>query len=210
MNIGPHEHCILDAGLTRGTFSFHGATRDVYRGGDGPPIILLPELPGITPETVTLCERLMRAGYSVVLPSLFGEPGKPIVPQAALQVFQNVCVSREFSVLAGRKESPISDWLRALARFEHKKHGGPGVGVIGMCFTGGFALAMMLDESVIAPVLSVPASRAVGRHRSRARARPGRARAREAALPGRAPVRDRPALQRRPHVSQAALRAPAP
>ena len=67
-----------------------------------------------------------------------------------------MCVSREFSVLAGRKESPISDWLRALARFEHKKHGGPGVGVIGMCFTGGFALAMMLDESVIAPVLSQP------------------------------------------------------
>jgi dienelactone hydrolase len=156
VTIGPYEQCILDAGLARGSFSFHGATRDVYRGGDGPPIVLLPELPGITPETVSLCQRLMKAGYSVVLPSLFGEPGMPTLPRATLNVFSNVCVSREFSVLAGRKESPISDWLRALARFEHRKHGGPGVGVIGMCFTGGFALAMMLDESVIAPVLAQP------------------------------------------------------
>jgi dienelactone hydrolase len=151
-----YEQCILDAGLARGTFSFHGATRDVYRGGKGPTIILLPELPGITPETVGLCKRLMNEDYRVVLPQLFGAPGMPAVARAMLDVLPNVCVSREFNLLASRKESPISDWLRALARFEHKTHGGPGVGVIGMCFTGGFALAMMLDESVIAPVLSQP------------------------------------------------------
>ena len=156
MTSGEHEQCIFDAGLERGTFSFHGATRDVYRGGDGPTIILLPELPGITPSAVGLCKRLMDAGYRVVLPVLFGTPGMPGLPRVFVDVFPRLCVSREFTLLAARKESPISEWLRALARFEHKAQGGPGVGVIGMCFTGGFALAMMLDESVIAPVLSQP------------------------------------------------------
>jgi dienelactone hydrolase len=154
--IRAYEQTVFDAGFSRASFSYHGATRDVYRGGEGPPIIVLPELPGITPETLALCKRLMGAGYRVVLPQLFGEPGKPLHRGATLGVFSRACVSREFTVLAGRKESPIAEWLRALARYEHKQHGGPGVGVLGMCFTGGFALAMMLDESVIAPVLSQP------------------------------------------------------
>ncbi len=47
-------------------------------------------------------------------------------------------------------------WLRALAKHAHDECGGPGVGVVGMCFTGGFALAMMVDDLVIAPVLSQP------------------------------------------------------
>jgi hypothetical protein len=34
---------------------------------------------------------------------------------------------------------------------------GPGVGAIGMCFTGGFALAMAMEASVLAPVVSQPA-----------------------------------------------------
>ena len=47
-------------------------------------------------------------------------------------------------------------WLRALARQAHTECGGPGVGAVGMCFTGGFALAMMVDDVVLAPVLSQP------------------------------------------------------
>ena len=66
------------------------------------------------------------------------------------------CISREFSVLALKKTSPVTVWLRALAAEEHKRCGGPGVGVVGMCFTGGFALAMMVDDTVVAPVLSQP------------------------------------------------------
>jgi dienelactone hydrolase len=66
------------------------------------------------------------------------------------------CISREFTILATGKTSPIITWLRALARSEHERCGGPGVGVIGMCFTGGFALAMAADQHVLAPVLSQP------------------------------------------------------
>ena len=66
------------------------------------------------------------------------------------------CISREFSVLALKKTSPVTVWLRALAAHEHERCGGPGVGAVGMCFTGGFALAMMVDDTVVAPVLSQP------------------------------------------------------
>jgi hypothetical protein len=38
----------------------------------------------------------------------------------------------------------------------HKECGAPGVGVIGLCLTGGFGLAMAVDPVVIAPVLGEP------------------------------------------------------
>jgi dienelactone hydrolase len=66
------------------------------------------------------------------------------------------CISREFHVLARGGSSPITDWLRALCRHAHETCGGPGVGAIGMCLTGNFALSLMVDESVMAPVLSQP------------------------------------------------------
>jgi dienelactone hydrolase len=151
-----YERVLLDGGLRRESFSHQGATRDVYRLGEGPPVIVLAEMPGITPQTVTLCQRLAHAGYAVVVPQLFGTPGAPYSSREYARTFAQVCVSREFSMLAERNESPVTDWLRALARSEHRRHGGRGVGVIGMCFTGGFALAMMADDSVMAPVLSQP------------------------------------------------------
>jgi dienelactone hydrolase len=159
MNEAPaldHEQALFAGGFARESFSYMGATRDVYRLGEGPPILVLSEIPGITPSTLELCQRLVRAGYAVVMPQLFGEPGAPEEPGRMARVLSHVCVSREFALFAGRKASPVTEWLRALARHEHRRHGGRGVGVIGMCFTGGFALAMMVDDSVIAPVLSQP------------------------------------------------------
>lgn len=151
-----YEQSLFDRGFERSPFSFHGTTRDVYRLGEGPPVILLSELPGITPQTLDLAQRIVRAGYRVVMPQLFGRPGAPMTPREMFNTLGRVCISREFAMLAEREESPITDWLRGLARHEHKRAGGRGVGVIGMCFTGGFALAMALDESVMAPVLSQP------------------------------------------------------
>lgn len=78
------------------------------------------------------------------------------INQRCLKSMSKLCVSKEFNRFAFREEAPIADWLRALARDAHRSCGGPGVGAIGMCFSGGFALAMMADESVIAPVLSQP------------------------------------------------------
>ena len=96
---GPMGTDVL-AGFDKTTFTFGGKTRDVYRMGSGPAVIVNAEMPGITPKVI--------------------------------------------------------EWLRALARSLHEECGGPGVGVVGMCFTGGFALAMMADAPVLAPVLSQP------------------------------------------------------
>jgi dienelactone hydrolase len=83
--------------------------------------------------------------------------GKPATSGYVLRsMLSAICIHREFNVWFTGKSSPIVEWLRALARRAHAECGGRGVGAIGMCFTGGFALAMMTESSVVAPVLSQP------------------------------------------------------
>jgi dienelactone hydrolase len=137
-------------------FSAAGKTRDIYRLGAGPAVIVMAEVPGITPNVAAFGRRVAAIGCTAVLPHLFGEPGAaPSVP-AVLKSMGPACISREFSVWALKKTSPVTTWLRALAAHEHGRCGGPGVGAVGMCFTGGFALAMMVDDIMLAPVLSQP------------------------------------------------------
>jgi dienelactone hydrolase len=132
-------------------------TRAVYRRGSGPAVIVIHEIPGLHPLVVRFADRVAAAGMTVFLPSLFGEAGRPVTMGYALGVmFNAICIRREFNVWSAGKSSPIVDWLRALARNAHAECGGKGVGAVGMCFTGGFALAMMTEPSVVAPVLSQP------------------------------------------------------
>lgn len=151
-----YESAIFDAGLHKQQHSHLGASRDVYRGGSGPAVIVLSELPGITPPTLALCRRLMEAGFRVAVPQLFGHPGREISAGGALSAAKHICVSHEFELLARDRRSPITDWLSSLARAERGEDTQVGVGVIGMCLTGGFALAMLLEPAVVAPVLSQP------------------------------------------------------
>src|SRR4051794_31366468 len=151
------------AGFDKTTFTFDGKTRDVYRMGSGPAVIVNAEMPGITPKVIEFARRVESLGCTVALPHLFGEPGRDPYqggPARAVPYLLGsmvpACVSRDFHALATRKTSPVIEWLRALARSLHEECGGPGVGVVGMCFTGGFALAMMADAPVLAPVLSQP------------------------------------------------------
>ncbi|MEN5147944.1 dienelactone hydrolase family protein [Pseudomonas orientalis] len=149
----------LDAlfdGFAHFEFPYAGVARQVYRIGEGPGVVLMHEVPGLHAGVVRLARQLAWAGFSVWLPVLFGEPGVVVTPASVVGCMGKVCVSREFHVLAKRKVSPITEWLRALARHAHEVCGGEGVGVIGMCLTGGFGLAMMADASVIAPVLANP------------------------------------------------------
>ncbi|WP_439545108.1 dienelactone hydrolase family protein [Sandarakinorhabdus sp.] len=132
-------------------------TRPVYRRGSGPAVIVIHEVPGLHTQVIDFADRLAQSGMSVWCPSLFGTPGgTPSKGAAAVQLFLNICIRREFSAWQAGRSSPIVDWLRALARQAHDECGGPGVGALGMCFTGGFALAMMTEPAVIAPVLSQP------------------------------------------------------
>jgi len=143
-------------GFTHTTFTAEGTTRAVYRLGSGPAVIVIAEIPGITPKVADFARRVADIGCTAVLPVLFGEPGREPSAAYALRSIVPACVSREFAAFATRRTSPVTTWLRALARQAHDDCGGPGVGVVGMCFTGGFALAMMVDDVVLAPVLSQP------------------------------------------------------
>jgi dienelactone hydrolase len=137
-------------------FEHAGASRAVYRRGRGPGVVVVHEIPGITPEVARFASRVADEGFTAYLPHLFGTPGRPLSgPYVASQMLR-ACVSREFSVLARGESSPITEWLRALCRRAHAECGGPGVGAVGMCLTGNFALSLMVDESVMAPVLSQP------------------------------------------------------
>ena len=151
-----------------GSFTHDGDTKRVFRRGSGPAVIVIAEVPGITPEVVAFADRVVDLGCTAVLPHLFGEPGRRETAGGSLRVLVQACVSREFTTWATGRTSPVTVWLRALARHEHATCGGPGVGVVGMCLTGGFALAMMVDDTVVAPVLSQPSLPfAVGRRRRR-------------------------------------------
>jgi len=141
------------------TFAFSDGrwTRDVYRKGSGPAVIVIHEVPGLHPRVVQFADHVAEAGMTVFLPSLFGTPMKEVSRGYAVgQILLNICIRREFNVWANGKSSAIVDWLRALAREAHADCGGRGVGAVGMCFTGGFALAMMTEPAVVAPVLSQP------------------------------------------------------
>ncbi|HMC14310.1 MAG TPA: dienelactone hydrolase family protein [Albitalea sp.] len=133
-----------------------GIAKRVHVAGSGPAVIVMTEMPGISPQVARFSRWVREAGFTVYMPSLFGRDGA--VPQVdeGIAVFKRACVSAEFRALAANASSPVTQWLRALARLAHGECGGPGVGAIGMCFTGNFALSMMLEPSMLAPVLSQP------------------------------------------------------
>jgi dienelactone hydrolase len=143
-------------GFEQTAFTHDGATRAVYRRGAGPGVVIVHEVPGLHPDVARFGRKVADAGFTAVLPELFGQTGRPVTPGYIAGSMLRACISREFSVLARNASSPVTDWLRALCRRVHGECGGPGVGALGMCLTGNFALALMVDESVMAPVLSQP------------------------------------------------------
>tara|TARA_R110000824_G_scaffold13280_5_gene57903 strand:- start:40242 stop:41081 length:840 start_codon:yes stop_codon:yes gene_type:complete len=133
-----------------------GNTKRVYIAGRGPAVIVMSEMPGISPYVARFARWVRDAGFTVYMPSLFGEDGVLPGNGKAMVTIARACISKEFRAFASNASSPVTKWLRALAAEAHQECGGEGVGAIGMCFTGNFALSMMLEKSVIAPVLSQP------------------------------------------------------
>ncbi len=142
--------------FTKESFASGPITHDLYRRGSGPAVIVCSEVPGITPKVADFARKVSDRGLTAVMPHLFGTPGREMSATYALGTMTKLCISKEFAGLAMGRTSPIIDWLRALARAEHLRCGGPGVGAVGMCYTGGFALGMAVDDVVLAPVLSQP------------------------------------------------------
>jgi dienelactone hydrolase len=150
---------------------FDGLRRKVYVAGQGPGVIIIHEIPGITPEVARFARWVRDAGFTVYLPSLFGKPGKPNSQgYTNASIFRVLCIAREFKILSSADEhSPVVDWLKQLAAVVHGECGGKGVGALGMCLTGNFALSMMVEPAVRAPVLcqpSVPVNDPAGMHAS--------------------------------------------
>jgi dienelactone hydrolase len=117
----------------------------------------MTEMPGISPEVARFARWVRDAGFTVYMPNLFGQAGRPVDTIAyALGTMAKVCIGGEFHAFRSNSSGPAAQWLRALARLAHEEAGGKGVGAIGMCFTGNFALSMMLEPAMLAPVLSQP------------------------------------------------------
>ena len=131
-------------------------TKVVYVAGSGPGVIVMAEMPGISPHVARFARWVRDAGFTVYMPSLFGRDGAVPTLEEGGPIFQKACVSAEFRAFSANESSPVTVWLRSLARLAHEECGGPGVGAIGMCFTGNFALTMMLEPAMLAPVLSQP------------------------------------------------------
>ncbi len=124
----------------------------LYTKGEGPGVVVIHELPGLTKECIALAERLVDAGYRVYMPLLFGKPGENAVTRNLLRV----CIRREFSVFAMNRSSPVVAWLKEVCAKALQECGGAGVGAIGMCLTGNFAISLMADPAVLAPVSCQP------------------------------------------------------
>ena len=144
------------AGWERSEFDAAGFRRTVYRRGTGPGVVVIHEVPGITPLVERFANDVVERGFTVVMPDLLGTPGRGPSPEYIASSMARACIAREFAVFATNTTSPIVAWLRALGRNLHLDVGGPGIGAVGMCLTGGFALGMMVDELMLAPVLSQP------------------------------------------------------
>lgn len=143
---------------TQSSHTYDGTSHPTYRKGTGPGVVVIHEIPGITPAVAAFGQELVDAGYTVVMPSLFGRDGAEMTTMATARTLRQVCVSREFTKLRAGVTTPVAGWLRSLATQLHDELGGPGVGALGMCFTGGFALAMMVDAPVTAPILCQPST----------------------------------------------------
>ncbi|MBX7096669.1 MAG: dienelactone hydrolase family protein [Myxococcaceae bacterium] len=150
----PRDDALAD--FERRTLTIEGVSKTVLVSGQGPAVVVMAEMPGISPHVARFARWVREAGFCVYLPSLFGRDGAFPEAERGLAVLKRACVSAEFRAFAANEASPVTAWLRGLARLAHAERGGRGVGAIGMCFTGNLALSMMLEPSVLAPVLCQP------------------------------------------------------
>lgn len=156
------DEVALPSGYTSGSFE-HGtsvgviARRVLRHDASGPTVILIHEAPGLSRSTFGIADVLLAHDYRVVLPVLLDAAwtSKGIRHRTANMI--RICVAREMAALSAGHTGAIVEWLRALADLEAGTTQGRPVGVIGMCFSGGFALGAITNPHVRAAVMSQPA-----------------------------------------------------
>jgi dienelactone hydrolase len=124
----------------------------------GPPLLLLHELPGMTPECVEFARRLGDDHFTVYLPLLFGTTGTRLKAPHSL----SPCTGPDFVCVANRPSpmaallSPLVDYIAARERNSSSMQD-VRIAVIGMCLTGNFPLTLLHHQDIKAAVLSQPA-----------------------------------------------------
>ena len=159
---GGPEPVPLPAGFSSSAFEHPTSLGPIVRRvvrfeAPGPTVILIHEVPGLSASTFAIAAVLIEHGYRVVMPALLDAAGPPGGRGAGAATMIRLCVSRELAALASGRTGAIVEWLRGLAAAEGKATAGRPVGVVGMCMSGGFALAMIPFSPVSAAVLSQPA-----------------------------------------------------
>src|SRR5262245_1161487 len=103
-------------GFGESSFTDQGVSRVVYRLGHGPAVLIMHEIPGITPQVADFARRVAAAELTAVLPVMFGTPGKALSTPYLLEQLAFVCIHKEFTTFALGRSSPITNWLRALGK----------------------------------------------------------------------------------------------
>jgi dienelactone hydrolase len=144
-----------DAMTDFGSFPFRteGHTYTVYTRGEGPSVLLLHELPGLTPQCVRLARLLSDAHFKVFVPLLFGKPG---VSAPRANAWRS-CFFAGYSCFSSTHPGSIARRMRALSASLHAEHPEARMGVLGMCLSGALPIYLMRDEWVAAPIVSQPA-----------------------------------------------------
>ncbi|WP_147125152.1 dienelactone hydrolase family protein [Shimia ponticola] len=150
----PFDRAISHEGITHSIFA-KGPVDKTGHVSSARGVVLLHELPGMTPEFWRLAHWLAER-FIVWCPDLYGTGQRPLAPVGGVKGAARLCISREMGALRANRSGPITTWLRHLGQVLHSEVGGPGIGVVGMCMSGGFAISMALDPWVTAPVASQP------------------------------------------------------
>jgi dienelactone hydrolase len=125
----------------------------VLRAGDmsRAPIVLLHELPGLTPADLALAQCLAQHDLNVYVPVLFGEAGQDNI----LAGYFQSCLTGQFECAKLSTSSPVLERIERVVDHAYGIGGKP-VGVIGMCLTGSFPLALLRNRHVRAAVVCQP------------------------------------------------------
>jgi hypothetical protein len=82
-----------------------GTTKLIFVAGTGPAVIVMTEMPGISPQLARFARWVRAAGFTVWMPNLFGVPGRPLSMGYALASMVKGCISAELRAFAANASS---------------------------------------------------------------------------------------------------------
>lgn len=114
------------------------------RGKKLPGVIYLTDIGGIRPSKREMAKRVAAEGYTVLMPNVFHRSGRPPMLDAATIATEETRMKRMAELREPLTPEAIERDAGSFVDFLASQDGvGPGpMGVVGYCFTGGFALRL--------------------------------------------------------------------